>query len=133
MKVRCITISDPKYRADQYRFQQAFHVTVGREYLVLGLQFSNGSEVHRAGVWLHLVSDHGHLTWAPLDLFEIVSPRGSRYWVARVTDYGLTLWPESLYREYYHEDLAEGVLEIEADFRRVRELLELEDEGGVGA
>lgn len=130
MRVRCVqtalTRNQERDLGTSYRADQDFHVTIGREYVVLGLNFSVNSNVHGTGVWAHLVTDFGNLAWAPLELFEIIDSRVSKYWVARKADHVFTLWPESFYREFYHDDLAEGVAEVVMDFNRVRSLLESE-------
>jgi len=133
MRVRCIQQrpSETQVTAlgSSYYRSQSFHLTVGKEYVAIGLDLAIDSNVHGNGVWIHLVSDHGNLIWAPLALFEVTDPRVSKYWEARVFDEGLKLWPPSLFRDSYHEDLADGVAEVEDDFRRVRARLEEEAYG----
>lgn len=129
MRVKCIAA---KLTADQVaalalsHVGQDFHVTAGKEYTVIGLDLSVGSSVQGTGVWVHLVSDFGRLTWAPLTLFAILDGRASRYWVARSADAGLTLWPPALYQEYFHDDLSEDAPDVVAAFKRIVEKLEAE-------
>lgn len=71
--------------------------------------------------------DPGYLWGVPMCLFEIVNPRLSALWEARVAKYGeLRLEPPSLSRRNYQDDLFEGVEEVVADFRRIRQELEQE-------
>jgi hypothetical protein len=78
------------------------------------------------------ISDYGHLVSAPLCLFEVVDSTASRYWQLRVRDDGtVTLWPASFYREYFHDDLSEGVLEVSQEFAQARKLIESEAIGRV--
>lgn len=131
MRIKCIA---SQLTVDQVsalaltHVRQDFHVTPGREYTVIGLDLSVGSVVQGTGVWVHLVTDFGHLTWAPLTLFEILDGRVSRYWVARSGPEGLTLWPQALYREFFHDDLSEDIPEVVATFKRVVEELEAESQ-----
>ena len=106
---------------------QDFHLTQGKEYVVLGVQLAIGSNIHGTGVWLHLVSDYGSLSWAPLLLFEVIDGRGSRHWVLRAHSPKLvTLWPQAFYRDGFHEDLADGVAQVVNEFGEVRAALEAE-------
>jgi hypothetical protein len=108
------------------RSQQDYHVSVGKEYVAVGLQFHTGYMDRRAGVWVHFVSDYGNLGWAPLQLFEIVDGRAARYWVARPMEDGLRLWPELLYKEFFHDHLGEGMPEAVDAFKRLFRAIELE-------
>jgi len=130
MRLKCIhtslTREQERDLGRAYRADQDFHVTIGREYVAMGLNFSMNSNVHGTGVWVHLVTDFGNLAWAPVQLFDIIDARVSKYWIARQLDHVFTLWPESFYRQFYHDDLLEGVPEVVNDFQRVRSLLEAE-------
>lgn len=105
--------------------QQAFHITRGREYVVLGLRFEVGTRAFGTGVWVDLVSDFGRLISAPLGLFDILDARLPGLWEIRHwPDGGVTLWPPSFYRDYYHDDLSNDVADVVEDFRRVKERIE---------
>jgi hypothetical protein len=104
-----------------------FDVTPGKEYLVLGLTMMTESWALGAGVALDLIDDSGGWSINPLFLFEVIDPRPSRYWVAKkVGEAELALWPESFFRDYYHDHLTDGVPEVVADFKQVCALLEAE-------
>jgi hypothetical protein len=128
--VRCVrerlTESQVASLGPRYYRSQSFHIRLGKEYVVIGLTFAVDSNVHGTGVWVHLVNDDGVLIWAPLTLFEVTDRRVSKHWVARVFDKGLNLWPPSLFKDSYHEDLADGVQDVEEDFQRVLASLERE-------
>jgi len=131
MKVKCVqAYPTPEQIAKlgpDFLKRQTFGVTVGEEYLVLGLQFQINSTLFGTGVVIQFINDDGHIGFAPLYLFEIIDGRPSKYWEARFWEDGsLTLWPTSFYREYYHDDLSEDVPEVVEDFKRVRALLESE-------
>jgi hypothetical protein len=109
-----------------YQYQD-FHVTIGKEYTVLGVQFEVRSKIFGTGCWIKIVSDHGHLTTAPILLFTLVDGRISQFWEARLrTNSSFAIWPASFYKAHYFEDLSEGVVEVVRDFDRVRELIEFE-------
>jgi hypothetical protein len=106
--------------------KQTFNLSVGREYFVYGLTFLSGAP------WVEILEDFGYLYSAPLCLFEITDARVSRYWQLQIgPDSTVMLWPPSFYREYYFDDLIEGVPDILDDFRKVRTQIEAEvSEGG---
>lgn len=125
MKAKCVRLSRAQGDSPGAS-KQEFHLTIGNEYLVFGIQLAVGSDLHGTGVWLHLVSDYGHLSWAPISLFDIVDPRVSKHWRIHVNDYGVRLWPESFFQPFYHDDLSEDVPAVVADFAKVQALLEAE-------
>lgn len=129
MIVKCIaelpTRDQAKRLGEHYRGgNQAFGVVPGTEYIVFALTMLGGEP------WVEITDsdlDPGYLWGVPLCLFEIVNPRLSVLWEARIVKNGeLRLEPPSLSRHNYHDDLFEGVEEVVADFRRVRQDLEEE-------
>jgi hypothetical protein len=135
MRVRCVS-SRPASDlgsgggGDAYAAQD-FHITEGQEYLVLGLQFEIRSKLFGTGAWVQLRTDYGRLGWAPLAAFEILDGRVSGTWEVRQwADGGVTLWPPSFYREFYHDDLSEGVPEIVEDLRQVEDRMQREFANG---
>ena len=136
MKVRCLrqypTEEQVQALGPAFYRKQSFHLTVGREYLVFGLQLSVNANMLGTGAWIQIVSESERLSWAPLMLFEIVDPRVSRYWEVRHwPDGAVTLWPNSFYRDYFHDDLSEGVPDLMKEFAAVRASLESEFEPGM--
>ena len=76
MRVKCIRELPTKEQAVQLGSyyaagKQAFHVHVGKEYLVYGITFLSGCP------WVELKEDFGYLHRAPLGLFEITDGRVS--------------------------------------------------------
>jgi hypothetical protein len=137
MIVRCVNAlpneEQAKLLGDNYRpGQMTFGLEIGKEYVVFGMRFFGGMP------WVEIASeasfaDPGYLHPAPLCLFEMVDGRVSRYWEARRRgDAGLVLEPRSFYRDYYHEDLADGVPEVVEDFARMRALMEAEAKSNHG-
>ncbi len=131
MIVKCIsqypTDEQLKDLGPRFFKNRTFHVTVGKEYVVLGLGVAVKPHSCGLGPSVEIVTDYGHLTDNPLCLFQIVDGTASRHWEVRETQAGIiTLWPSSFYKEYYHDDLSEGVPEVVEDFKRVRALIEAE-------
>lgn len=131
MRAKCVSISPTaeqrmrmgRVAADAHEFA----LELGKTYMVVGVQFSVDSNVLGTGTWLHLVNEHGKLSWAPISLFEIVDGRASRYWRVDTTAPGQTrIWPDLLFRDYFHEDLGEGIPEAVAEFTALLQRLEEE-------
>ena len=129
MIVKCVaalpTPEQAKRLGKHYRAgKQAFVVVPGTEYVVFALKTLGGEP------WVEIADpalEPGYLFGVPLCLFEIVNPRPSALWETRVTNDGeLELSPASLLRDYYHDDLFEGVHEVVEDFLRLRKELEKE-------
>jgi len=132
MKVRCIqnVIDDdlaskvglPNGAPKLYR-----SVTPGKDYVVLGLSYSPSTTCYGGQPVVEIKNDTGRLSSIPLFLFTVLDNKASKYWHLRHNENGLlTLFPESFYIDFYHDDLSEGVTEIEKDFQQVCLLLENE-------
>jgi hypothetical protein len=104
--------------------QREYNVTIGRQYLVYGLQFNeDGSK------YIEHLSDSGNLSEAPIELFKIIDGKVSKYWQMKIWEDGnVTMWPPSFYKEYFHDDLSEGIEENVQDFIALTKLLEEEQE-----
>ena len=104
-----------------YPGQQRYNVEIGKEYVVYCL------EIHNGLAWVHYDSGTEHISISPLCLFEVIDGRVSKYWELRLTEENnVLLRPPSFYQEFFHDDLAEGVAEVVAEYQRVRALLEQE-------
>ena len=131
MKIKCmfeypnekqmLDLGEGFYRA------QKFGVTAGMLYLVLGLSFYPESSFSGKGLIFQIEADSGEPSWAPACLFAIIDPRVSRYWSLKMeTDGSVHLWPPSFYRDFYHEDLSEGVSAIVDDYKKMLSILKAE-------
>ncbi|MNE57959.1 hypothetical protein D3C80_1529570 [compost metagenome] len=126
MKVNCNSL---KLEADNISIlgqnaqaKNNFSITIGQTYTVFGLTFSFGG--FGSGCFVQILSDNNHLIDVPIVLFETVDNRLSKYWEFKsYPDGGITLWPPSFYKDYYHDDLSEDIPEVVEDFKKVRELL----------
>lgn len=100
-----------------------FHITIGNDYIVFGLRFNGVNN----GCFVQILSDYNHLIEVPILLFDIIDSRSSGFWEIKLFSEGsITLWPPSFYREYYHDDLFEEVLEIVEDFKKVNQQITTE-------
>jgi hypothetical protein len=128
MRVRSIGMNQAdelSLDSKRYPGRDEHDLAVGREYVVLGLSVVNGV------VTAELPAEAGFLLPVPLNALEIVSGRPSLHWEARLGEDGIfRLWPPSFYTEFYHSDLADRVPEVIADFKAVRQRIELEDQRG---
>ena len=84
MKVRCISTSlDARQKIALALPPNGIifdnRLTVGEEYLVIGLTFELGSTNARAGVYVHVLLTNGDVAYSHLYLFEVIDPRSSRY------------------------------------------------------
>ena len=128
MKVRCLRDRLDESEADKlggiWRSVSQVSAVVGQVYPVYGLYTWRGEP------FIRLRSEYGYLVPLPLCLFEITDGRVQPDWEARCNkDGGITVQPPSFYREYYLDDLAEGVPEVVEDFRQVRAGVEPEADG----
>jgi hypothetical protein len=92
MKVRCISTSlDARQKIalalppNGVIFDN--RLTVGEEYLVIGLTYELGSTNAGAGVYVHVLLTNGDVAYSHLYLFEVIDPRSSRYWHVRMVQF----------------------------------------------
>lgn len=132
MIVKCVrkypTADDLSFLGPRFLKERVFHVTPGKEYIVFGLSIGIDDEsADCKGLWIEYLTDFENLITAPICLFEFVESTPSTHWELRVRKNGsVALWPSSFYREYFFEDVSEGVPEVLADFRAVRKIIEAE-------
>lgn len=126
MRIKCVRLAPTERQAKQlgknyYSNQQVFGLTLGKEYLVFCLEILDGI------AWVHLDSGTNRLSIAPLCLFEIVDGSVSKYWEFRLwKDNNFLFRPPSFYEDFFHDDLAEGVPKVVAEFQKIRAMLEKE-------
>lgn len=132
MRVRCIATSLSSRQRERlgrrvYLDTEVAALTIGKEYLVLGLEFMADNARIRTGPYVWVVADEGGLKWYDLGLFTITDPRISRHWVLRtwgVPHQRVRLvpaqWEAALERSpYYAMHLSKGEPEAVADFQRL--------------
>lgn len=99
-------------------------------YTVLGVTYSINATCYANYPIVEVKNDSGGLSLIPLFLFDVIDSTASKYWKVRHdSEKGLlTMLPESFYRQYYHDDLSEGVKEVVEDFKEVCEKFDSEAE-----
>lgn len=130
----CPSVEDLELLGESFVLEQDFGITLGKEYLVLGLTFFREPSFLGVGPVLLIEDDDDHPAYVPLCLFEVADARVSAHWeFFQERDGAVSLWPPSFHAPYYIEDFSEGVPEVVADYKKVRDLLKLESGFGVPA
>ena len=82
-------------------------ISIGKEYLVLGISFEISSPIYGNTALLQIVNDAGRCAFIPTALFEVIDGRCSSFWETRLHEGGaVTLWPIEFYEPYFHDDLS---------------------------
>lgn len=89
-------------------FRTKYQISIGKEYLVLGLSFAIESPVYGNSVLLEILDDAGRCISVPSALFEMVDGRCSALWEARFDEGMMTAWPSEFYGLYFHDRLSDG-------------------------
>lgn len=107
------------------RGKLSLFVTRGQEYTVYGLSLHESSVLYKAGVLnCQIVSDYGDLIFALIDIFSVFDPRMPDCWSIELRDGNVFIWPDIFRREFFVDDLSEGVPECVAAFRDLQSKLE---------
>lgn len=128
MRLKCIrrttiesTVLD--FAAHTRPDRNEYDLVIGQEYVAMGLGFWDSQ------VWAEIATDGGFLMSVPLQEFEIACGTPSAFWVTRMDPDGtVRLWPPSFFEEGYQALLADREPRAVADFDRIRELIEAEDQ-----
>ena len=108
MRVRCVSdyVTEQQRAAlgrRQYQGSLAVGLTVGEEYLVLGLEFVVDPDQFDTGPYVIVLRNHGVPVAYDLCLFEVIDPRASRYWEVRTVQFAgrqiVELLPPTLFDE----------------------------------
>lgn len=102
------------------RFRSKLALSYNRAYLVLGLSWPARSVLYGQVAHCHLVDDDGNLFAAPLGIFSILDPTVPANWMAKSGEGSVFLWPGLFYREFFFDDLSEGVSEVVTEFRDLK-------------
>ena len=90
---------------------QDYHITIAKEYLVLGLTFDTIK--NESMCLVEHVSDFGHIVSSPLFMFEITENTTSKFWEMKIwDDRSITLFPKLLYEECFHDKHSDGILDV---------------------
>ncbi|HDS1221270.1 hypothetical protein ABE583_18820 [Stenotrophomonas sp. TWI143] len=99
-------------------------VARGKEYTVYGLSLHRSSSVYRAGALIcQLVDDYGNLIFAPIGVFDVIDGAIPDFWRIEVRDGDVLIWPDIFYKDFFFDDLSDGVPECVAAFRNLQSLM----------
>lgn len=114
MKVKCLSDRVGNIR---YRF------TVGKEYIVLGISHSGGTE----GTKLWIKDDPGnYFVPTPLNLFEIVDPKVSSHWIVKIESDKILISARDFLDPLFLDGLTNMDQKCVDVFRRISSMLEAE-------
>ena len=95
-------------------------ISIGEEYIVLGISFEVNSLVYGNAALLEIADDAGRCRSIPAALFEIVDGRCSSFWEARFYEDGaVAMWPTEFYETYFHDKLSDHDSETRKAFESV--------------
>ena len=130
MKVKCVANSFSKQEILIYSntvyLNADFHVSIDKEYLVLGLTLSliNYNQV----CFIEHISDYGHIVSTPLSFFRITKNKSSNIWILKIWENNeITLWPKLFYEDCFHDNFSEGDKECIDKFKTLYKELESEN------
>ena len=129
MKIRCVTNSLSRKQLNELGYNgdnpQWNNITVGEEYLVLGMSCQYKGII---GPGFMFLDDDGKYDSGSYCLFEIADGRPSKYWVLEDNPgYGCILWHPDFGKNYHFvEDLYDGEPEAVEIFNRVVKQLQEE-------
>lgn len=97
-----------------------YQISLGKEYLVLGISFEINSPVYGNTVLLEIANDAGRCSSIPAALFDVIDNRCSSFWKTTFyEDGGVTLWPTEFYAPYFHDKLSDHDPETRKVFESV--------------
>jgi hypothetical protein len=98
-------------------------MTVGKEYVVLGLSLSSGDP--NINLWIK--DDPGnYFVSTPQDLFEVIESRVSRHWEVKIDSTGTAIGPKEFLKPLFLDKLTNLEERQVTLFRSVTALLEQE-------
>jgi hypothetical protein len=105
-----------------------YDLKIGNKYLVTGISWIPKNESDNQ-VLYEIVNDAGNLRPVPATLFQIHDSRCSKYWITRFGESGnFSIRPEAFFRDYFHDDLSEGLFEVVNIYKETVSLLRQEFE-----
>ena len=103
------------------RTDESFHLSIGEEYVALGLEFTNGI------AWVDFAENNRTVISAPLFLFDIIDGQVSENWtVRRHADGTMRFWPDLFYERAFHDRLSNGEEPLVSRFVELRREMEAE-------
>lgn len=131
MTVKCIGVSltdeQRKKLGASHTLRTVYQLSVGTLYTVLGITLAVHSRIFGSATLFEIRDDAGRCYSIPACLFDIVDARPSKFWrVRKRGELDVALWPEEFYREFFHDDLSEGVPDVVSAFANVVRRLQSE-------
>jgi hypothetical protein len=119
MKVKVIKLEIKNIDKSVINSKMEDFLNIGDEYTVYAVTVQNTMTYVQIYIDNKLIS-------IPLELFEIIDARVSKYWLVSYTDSTTRFWPNEFYQEFFHDDLFEEMPEILSKFIYVKNKIERE-------
>jgi hypothetical protein len=119
MKVKVIKLEIKNIDKSVINSKMEDFLNIGDEYTVYAVTVQNTMTYVQIYIDNKLIS-------IPLELFEIIDARVSKYWLVSYTDSTTRFWPNEFYQEFFHDDLFEEMPEILSKFIDVKNKIERE-------
>lgn len=119
MKVKVIKLEIKNIDKSVINSKMEDFLNIGDEYTVYAVTVQNTMTYVQIYIDNKLIS-------IPLELFEIIDARVSKYWLVSYTDSTTRFWPNEFYKEFFHDDLFEEMPEILSKFIDVKNKIERE-------
>jgi len=119
MKVKVIKLEIKNVDSSVINSKMENFLNIGDEYTVYAVT------IQKTMTYVQIYIDN-KLISIPIELFEIIDSKVSKYWLVSYTDSTTRFWPNEFYQEFFHDDLFEGVTEIVTQFNDVKNKIERE-------
>lgn len=119
MKVKVIKLKAENIQEGAINLNMVDFLNLGEEYVVYAITIQKYMTYVQIYIDKKLIS-------VPLELFEIIDSRVSKYWLVTCTNSITRFWPDEFYQEYFHDDLFEGIPNIVTQFNEVSDRIEKE-------
>jgi len=119
MKVKVIKLEIKNVDISVINSKMENFLNIGDEYTVYAVT------IQKTMTYVQIYIDN-KLISIPIELFEIIDSKVSKYWLVSYTDSTTRFWPNEFYQEFFHDDLFEGVTEIVTQFNDVKNKIERE-------
>lgn len=119
MKVKVIKLEIDYVENSIINSKMQDFLNIGDEYTVYAITIQKTMTYVQIYIYNKLIS-------VPIELFEIIDSRVSKYWSISYTNSTTRFWPNEFYQDYFHDDLFEDVPEIVSKFKEVKNKLETE-------
>lgn len=119
MKVKVVKLRSNGVQEGMINLNMQDFLNLGEEYIVFAITIQKHTTYIQIYIDKKLIS-------VPLELFEIIDSRVSKYWLVSYINSTTRFWPNEFYQEFFHDDLFEEVPEIVLKFNNVKNKIEKE-------